>query len=56
MPMIDAYADSTLFPKESPKALVRSDERRAPRRGRDAPGGLSSAKHCGLSEPERKER
>ena len=21
MPMIDAYADSTLFPKESPKAL-----------------------------------
>ena len=39
MPMIDAYADSTLFPKESPKALARSDERRTPRRRRDAPRG-----------------
>ena len=41
MPMVDAYADSTLFPKESPKALgLGSDERPAPRRGRDAPGAF----------------
>lgn len=51
--MIDAYADCTLFPKQSPKALaLGSDERRAPRRGRDEPWGPSSAKHSGFSEPD----
>jgi hypothetical protein len=51
--MIDAYADSTLFPKESPKALgldLTNTVLRA--EGVTHPGGFSSAKHRGLSEPD----
>lgn len=54
MPMIDVYADSTLFPKESPEALGRDLTNAVLRaEGVTHPGGLSSAKHRGLSEPDR---
>jgi len=50
MPMIDVYADSTLFPKESRKALgLDLTKARAPRRGSSPAGDVSSSKHRGLS-------